>query len=305
MFLLAYDDKPEEPALLRRAKAEQGDGRGLSSADKSVCLGRNEVVSGNACYSSLSYSSGWQQYVPRMVPQSAVPAGQPPETAGLRWCVCNLWRSSRGSRAYEIYDGGPICPLSLGFFIPAGYRIVIELSQLSGNNDCVASAEFTVFDGSGKQIGRHKQKLEGLPQFEDTENNAQVGKATKANLAPIVGFQVNLVAWADRESTTCLKGAGTITYSAIQGTDLQAPEQSVPCMTSDNLVQTGETSNISYAYLRSAPAPSITQAFQAIPATSMVQESLQIKGAALAPSKARSVGRLPGQVRNESRGVSG
>ena len=149
--------------------------------------------------------------------------------------------------------------------MPAGYKIVIELWQLP-DGLTVGGAVFYVLDDAFTLVGLAEVGLIGLQLF------SAPGKVTGSDLAPIVGFQVNIVGWANAENARFLSGAGTITYSAAAGTWLTPSGDNLPCLTRANLISTGETSNVSYAYVARDPAPYVTQSFQAISASAIAAD---------------------------------
>jgi hypothetical protein len=219
------------------------------------------------CYSTLGDFEGWQQYVVRMVP----PSKPGPDVPGLRWVVDN-WESQpqNGNLQSEIFEGGPLCELP-DFVVPAGYKIVIELWQLP-DGLTIGGAVFYVLDDAFTLVGLAEVGLIGLQLF------SAPGKVTASDLAPIVGFEVNIVGWANAENARFLSGAGTITYSAEDGTWLLPSADGLPCLTKANLISTGETSNISYAYMARDPAPSITQPFQAISTSAIAADFVTLNG---------------------------
>jgi hypothetical protein len=122
----------------------------------------------------------------------------------------------------------------------------------------VAGAIYTVFDPTGKEVGRFELHLEN----ETSHTTHQ--EITVDQMAPIIGFQLDIVGWANGAATTLTSGAGIITYSIPPNETLLPLEDTLPCLNSSTIAITVETSNVSYQAMTVGQTQSFTQAFQAI-----------------------------------------
>ncbi|HEV3436513.1 MAG TPA: VCBS repeat-containing protein [Gemmata sp.] len=134
--------------------------------------------------------------------------------------------------------------------IPAGFKIVIELTYTNDGTGNVNGSVVTVFDKTGKNLGAQTISLIGQPL-------AAGGPITEADLAPIVAFQINLVAWANSEVTALTSGAGSITYSSSTPMTAQANEPS----DAESKYITAETANSIYGELPSGASTIFVQTF--------------------------------------------
>jgi hypothetical protein len=128
-----------------------------------------------------------------------------------------------------------------GLKIPAGYVITISLQNDAHDN--INGVTFDVTDNHGNNVTVQKA-LESIG-------------ATAQDLAPIVGFQLDIVGPENGESAVLSSGAGTIDYQAAQ------PMTVLPWMPS--CVQwdavTEETANTFYGQLTALPASTFEQSF--------------------------------------------
>ena len=95
-----------------------------------------------------------------------------------------------------------------------------------------------------------------------------------SQLTPIVGFQLDIVGWMNRASTTLTSGAGIITYVIPPTETIQPLEGAVPCL--NDVGMTAETSNISYQTMAVGPTSYFTQAFQGMPTSAITSSELSI-----------------------------
>ncbi|MGA2448002.1 MAG: hypothetical protein ABTD50_04925 [Polyangiaceae bacterium] len=158
--------------------------------------------------------------------------------------------------------------------LPAGTKYTISLGTDSSQN--VRYVKFEVLDSSGHVISSTKSPLPkvdlvGLPlDYDVTET--QHGKtitvdnppATSADISPIVGFQLDIVAPAMRQAFFS-QGAGTITYTSSANTPLQPTTwdafSALQC--ANSLPGTYEYANTWYSQLPSTASSSISQNFGA------------------------------------------
>ena len=89
-------------------------------------------------------------------------------------------------------------------------------------------------------------------------------KITVAEMAPIIGFQLDIVGWMNGAATVLTSGAGIITYSVLANETVQPLEETISCLNSSTIPITVETSNVSYQTMAVGKTRSFTQAFQAI-----------------------------------------
>jgi hypothetical protein len=127
--------------------------------------------------------------------------------------------------------------------LPAGYRI--EFSLLNDLNGTIIGIMYGVTDDQGMQKASVSKSLQSLPGV------------TKADLAPIIAFQLNLVGPIAGESVVLSSGEGNFVYSA--STALTPVNQEPPCAESGYV--TAETSNSRYGVLVGRSSNSLTQSF--------------------------------------------
>lgn len=142
----------------------------------------------------------------------------------------------------------------VGARLPHGYTLTIFLhNDHSGN---VTGATFSAVGKSGKS---HSWKIE----------LKKIHNFTPADLAPAVGFELNLV------GSTFTSGAGTITYSA--STPMTTSMEEPSCVESHS--HTAETTNSIYGDLPPGPSYSFTQTFRAFvgPAHGLVNTHQHLK----------------------------
>jgi hypothetical protein len=198
------------------------------------------------CASSLGSSITFQQYL-FTSPPGALPSA-------IKWGVNNY-----AGPASAINDGTVLLilpPLS-GVLIPAGYKFVIQLLPFQ-NTNIIGGAVYTIYDPTGNDVGRVGLDLE--KEISQTTNQ----KITVDQMAPIIGFQLDIVGWMNGVATTLSSGAGIITYSIPANETLQPFEVTLPCLNSSKITITAETSNVSYQAMAVGETHSFTQAFQAI-----------------------------------------
>jgi hypothetical protein len=140
--------------------------------------------------------------------------------------------------------------------LPAHYKITISLATDGGSN--VSGATFTVIDPHGKQYSGTITlvKKDHPYPLDKTLPAAKQGPITEANLAPILGFQLNIT--GDKYHVLLSRGAGTITYTASASSPLTAASSALPCFRFEG---TGEDSNTNYGTLYGGSAAKITQTF--------------------------------------------
>ena len=92
------------------------------------------------------------------------------------------------------------------------------------------------------------------PSYKKLEGD---GKVTQANLAPIVGFQLDITGPAGSR-VLLSRGAGSITYTASSSSPLTAADSPLSCF---RFVGTGEDSNTNYSTVSPGSAPTLTQKF--------------------------------------------
>jgi hypothetical protein len=144
-------------------------------------------------------------------------------------------------------QGSPLVNLSCdladvpGQQLNKGLRFTISLQNDPSGR--ITGALFGVFSG-GQQLAMNGLAID--PQY----------------IAPIVGFQLNIVGPANREQATFTSGTGTITYSSVDG---QMYANSAAPQWAEEAVATGETSNIVYDPLDSQPDSTFLQLFTTPP----------------------------------------
>jgi len=185
-------------------------------------------------YSPKNNVDGWQQYGISMAPGSTQ----------LNSFAEN-WPLS-GNNLFNIEPNG-FASIPNQTTIPAGYKIVIQLTYGSSSN--IDGSVVTVWNG-GTKLGSQTISLIGQPL-------AAGGKISEADLAPIVAYQLNLVAWANSEVAALSSGAGTITYAS--STPMTAISGRPPDAESNYI--TAETANSIYSVVPSGTSGSFSQPF--------------------------------------------
>jgi len=178
------------------------------------------------CYSPPSETSAWQQYVVALF----------------------------GSEVIAAIDNWPLTGANLinDFFnlvalpsakIPAGYTIEINLENDATGN--VTGATYVIIDNTGHTLASVTKTL------------LQIAGTTTVDIAPIIGFELNLVGPVNSESAVLSSGAGTFTFRATN--PLTPLTQEPSCAESGYI--TAETANSFYGPLSSIPATTFTQTF--------------------------------------------
>jgi ricin-type beta-trefoil lectin protein len=152
-----------------------------------------------------------------------------------------------------ILQSPPIVTLPNAGTIPAGYRIVIQLTNQEGGqyDGTITGVIATVYDNTGKQLGTQQQIVllgQGLQSG---------GTVSQQDLAPLVAFQVVLVGWADHAHAQLSSGMGTIT---CQSTTPMTPSVPWPSY-SDGANGTAESSNCLYGLVPAQSSLSVVQSF--------------------------------------------
>jgi hypothetical protein len=196
------------------------------------------------CQSASGHTIGFQQYIFTIPPGSTPPA--------LKWQVNNF----DGANNLVIDDGAvllnlPPTPFPSGL-IPAGYRLVIQPTILGP----VLGAIYTVYDAAGNQAARY-----ALDLFAETTHTTNQ-PVTVNELAPIIGFQLDIVGWMNAASTLLISGAGVITYTIPPGQTVAPLDVDLDCLNSSRIGITVETSNVSYQTMAVGKTGTFTQAFQ-------------------------------------------
>lgn len=188
-------------------------------------------------YSPHADLDGWQQYGISMAPGS-----------NQLNSFAENWPLS-GNNLFNIEPAGFVT-IPNDTTIPAGFKIVIQLSYASDGSGNIDGSLVTVYNAAGTKLGSQQISLIGQPL-------AAGGKISKADLAPIVAYQLNLVCWANSGVTALTSGAGTITYSS--STQMTAQNAEPPDAESNYI--TAETANSLYSVLPSAASKAFIQSF--------------------------------------------
>ena len=136
--------------------------------------------------------------------------------------------------------------------VPAGYQLTISLEN--DQNGDVTGVTYVVIDKSGRTLANVSQNLLSL--------------ATPADLAPIIGFELNLVGTANGMSSVLSSGAGTITYTA--SSVLTVLNQEPAC--AESVYITAETANSFYSELPPTWSNTFTQSFNVSTAAPMIRK---------------------------------
>jgi hypothetical protein len=146
-------------------------------------------------------------------------------------CAVNNWTTASLASGQQTIDSPAprVATLARPNVIPAGSTLFLEL--LTDNAGNVTSFTCNLTPG-------------GKPQTISLIGISLTGgsKATTANVAPIVAFELNLVGPGDSKHAHFTSGAGTIVYNAASRL---APLTSMPSCVANNST-TGETSNSAY-----------------------------------------------------------
>jgi hypothetical protein len=191
-------------------------------------------------YSPAGAYSAWQQYFFEFgVPSGNLAAGIEP------------WPNKGKNLINQRYQLLTVPDL----IIRAGYKLTILLgNDLSGN---VRYVTFTVVDNHGNQKGTSPSTIDLLTLSLFGKST----RATTADLAPIVAFELNLVGPIDSLQSYLTSGAGTITYTASNALTALS---SLPSGTDAANIITAETTNSAYGELPEGANTSITQSFTAV-----------------------------------------
>lgn len=188
-------------------------------------------------YSPHNEIDGWQQYGISMAP-----GGTQLNSFAENWPLS-------GNNLFNIEPNGFV-NIPNQTTIPAGYQIVIKLTYTNDGTGNVNGSVVTVFDQNGANLGSQTISLIGQPL-------AAGGTITEADLAPIIAFQLDLVAWANSEVTVLTSGAGTIGYSSSTPMTAQSSE---PTDAESDYI-TAETANSTYGVLFSGASNFFIQTF--------------------------------------------
>ena len=194
------------------------------------------------CYSPKNERSAWQQYVLTVW-------GSEIEGAVDNWPVS-------GPNIINYFFGMASTPNNT---IPAGYQIRISLQNDSNNN--ISGATFVVTDNTGKTVANVPVTL------------TSISGVNSSDLAPITGFELNLVGPVNGESAVLSSGAGYITYTA---SSVLTPLSGEPPCTESGYV-TAEKANSFYAELPAQPNTAFTQAFYVSSELPMISKAGKIR----------------------------
>jgi hypothetical protein len=151
------------------------------------------------------------------------------------------WPPNPPSGSDGIFNQGVhLLTLPQNFTIPAGYKIVIELVNRSATDATVTGVKATVYDGT-TQVG----------------TNSILLNLGQQDMAPMVAFQVVVVAWADSEHALLTSGMGTITCQSAA--PLTPSINWPPYSDGDN--GTAESSNCLYGLVPAPSSLSVVQTF--------------------------------------------
>lgn len=133
--------------------------------------------------------------------------------------------------------------------IPSGYQLEISLNTDPLGN--VLGATFAVIDNNGKQLGSTPVDVWLQANYTD------------GFYAPIVAWELNLVASMDTEIVTFTGGAGTLNYNSPA---VMTPIAAIPSCAAlfGTTYKTGERSNVSYGTLTSTPLITTSQSVSVV-----------------------------------------
>jgi len=192
------------------------------------------------CYSAANNADSWQQYWVRVDP------------AGDLYARIEIWQNPplKGSNGIVNNEISLATPQGSGGMLPAGYRLSITL-VMGQNAHNVIAVQFLLYDRAGKPVGDVTQSLTAIYQPVD--------------LAPIVGFEFNIVGQHNSQFNWLESGRGTITYD--MGSDALTPGPNIPpnADLSGTNYGTAEGANCNYGRLPADPATTFVQTFNALP----------------------------------------
>jgi hypothetical protein len=195
-------------------------------------------------------TTGWQQF--------CLGIHTPSSQETVFNAAINNWPFPAIPNSDLINVGAPVASLPING-LPAGYQLKISLGTDGGSN--VNAATFSVTDKNGKSYSETITLLPQPPlpplQLAHSLPAALQGPITQANLAPIVGFQLDFVGHAESRALLS-SGAGTITYTASSSSPLTAVNSPPSCM---NFVGTGEDANSVHGSVPAGSATTFTQVF--------------------------------------------
>jgi hypothetical protein len=142
-----------------------------------------------------------------------------------------------------------------GFTIPTGYKFTIILAYNPKDaSGAIIGATYSVTDNHGKSQSTGLQRIQSY-RFNGTKSSIPIPAEA---LAPIVAFQLNIVAAAN--ISFLVSGAGTITYSATSPLTVVSKH---PAGTAAEGVGTAEQANTAYGELEAGPSRQFIQTFEA------------------------------------------
>jgi hypothetical protein len=192
------------------------------------------------CYSKKNNNISWQQYFFSLQTANGGPADPAP---GALFTYVNNWNDAVSQ--VLVYLSPELVAIS-DSKIAAKSKLTITLGQDSATDD-INSVTFVYTDASGTSHPAPPAPLT-LPG----SGNPQ------AYVAPIVGFQVNLVGPINAKQAYFWSGAGTITYSASQNLTASS---TFPSCDGAIFAGTGESANTTYGELPTGAYASLTQTF--------------------------------------------
>jgi hypothetical protein len=207
--------------------------------------------------SGKGFPTGWQQYILRVNTSNN---GQT-----LFDCQVNNWPQPYGSLNSDLINSAwcqktgfdnQLATLQVNG-VPGGYQLGISLGTDSDSN--VNSATFSVTDTNGKvypqtiQLRQLNRDCHSLPK-------SLWGPVAQGDLAPIVGFQLNLVGLDETSVLLKSGGAGTITYKASANSPLTTSNPTPSCAIA-TFEKTGENANSVYGPVAAGASTSIAQNF--------------------------------------------
>jgi hypothetical protein len=174
------------------------------------------------------------------------------------WPWINIWDPSGGNPQplwiQTVND--PVATLPLATHIPAEYSIVIALQYDKAER--VTGATWTVRDGSGNSVGNVTYDL----------STAEGGGVPPADLSSVAAVQVTFGGAMDGAYATFSSGAGVVIFEADQAMTV---DWWPPCIGYTG--GTGESSNIGYGALGSAPDVLFAQPFSVVADSAKVREA--------------------------------
>jgi Hemopexin len=188
------------------------------------------------CYSPIGEKSAWQQYVISMHGDELI-------------AVVNNYPMTG---TYLILDSVHLHTFPSAK-LPAGYQLKIQVQTDAHQN--VVGAIYTVISNEGERLA---QKVITLIEIEGV---------TKADLAPIVAFQLNMVGPSDKEKSVLSSGAGHFIYESDSYLLVQSSKPF--CAESD--YTTAERANTVYGKLNLGPSAAFTQTFNITSESAMIR----------------------------------